>query len=127
MPFGTSLALSPDQPTAVATNQITYVLRGENGAASEYAVAGVTYPSEFLLKIRHSTDKSGVRRSVAQMVDTRIDSLNVPATATWGLTLVRPPSAAFTEAYLIQQFSRLGNLMSVASGANLSKFLNLEV
>jgi hypothetical protein len=127
VPFGTSLACSPDQSTAVATNQVTYQLRGEDGAQSLYAIQGVTYPSEFLLKIGHKTDKNSVRRSVLQVVDTRIDSLNVPSTATWGLTLVRPPSTAFTDALLIQQFSRLSNLMNVAAGATLAKFLNLEV
>jgi len=127
MPIGTSLSLSPDSPTDVDTNAVAYTLRAADEDRSVFAVAGLTYPTEFLVEIGHKTDKNGVRRSVVKMIDTRLDSLNVPATSTMAFTIVRPPSSAFTEATLLQQAFRLVDfLIEGGAGANISKLLNLE-
>jgi hypothetical protein len=127
MSIGTSLALSHDCATDVDTNLDTFALRAADADRSVFSVAGLTYPLEITLDIAHKTDKSGVKRSVIKRTDTRLDSLNVPGTASCAFTIVRPPNTAFTDAVIIQMVNTIVDfLIEGGANANVTKVLNFE-
>ncbi len=125
--LGTSLALSPDVPTSVATNGVTYVLRAADLGRSEYSVAGLALPTERKLLVSHDTGKSGEQRSMIRIDKTEVDSLGVAATGSVYLVVVRPPNTAITNALLIASLNSLLNLLAVSANGNFTALLNREV
>jgi|SwirhirootsSR2_FD_contig_71_879149_length_3819_multi_3_in_0_out_0_2 hypothetical protein len=127
MSLGTSLALSKDSPTDVDTNTVTYALRAADLERSEFSVAGLTLPIEKKLTVSHDTGKGGEQRHLVRLDRTEVDSLNVPATVSVYMVIVRPPSTAITNAIVIEEVNRLIDfLIEGGSNANVTAVLNNE-
>jgi hypothetical protein len=127
MSLGTSLALSKDSPTDVDTNTVTYALRAADLERSEFSVAGLTLPIEKKLTVSHDTGKGGEQRHLVRLDRTEVDSLNVPATVSVYMVIVRPPNTAITNAIVIEEVNRLIDfLIEGGSNANVTAVLNNE-
>jgi hypothetical protein len=125
--IGTTLILSPDVATAVATNTITYDLRAADVDRSVFSFAGLTYPTERKIDIGHQTDKNLVNRHVFKISSTLLDSLGVQGTGSVAFTVIRPANAAFTNAILIGLTNQLVTFLAASANANVTKLLNKEV
>jgi len=127
MSIGSSLSLSKDCPTDVDTNLTVFDLRAADLSKSQYSVAGLTLPAKRILTISHETTKDNVLRHLVRIDDTVIDSLLVPATMSIYMVIVRPPSAAVTNALLIENVNRCVDFFVETANANVTKILNQEV
>jgi hypothetical protein len=128
MSIGTSLVLSKDPATAVATNQVTYDLQAADSGRSDFSVAGITPPATKTANIGHQVGKSGEARHKVGLDRTEIDAFGVPATLSTYIVQVRPASSALTNAICLEEVNRLIDfLIKVASNGNWTKVLNNEV
>jgi len=123
MGFNSPIVLSSDKPTDVATNTVSFSVRAVDIDRGIYSVPGLTYPAEQTLTIATAVDKNLTRRHVLKNSKTMLDSLNVPGTASIGLTTIRPANTAFTNAELIKMLNQVLNF--VASGAGNSLFVQM--
>lgn len=125
--FADTLSLSPDVPTAVATNTVAHVCRYRDAGLSEYGVEGTTPPTEKVVQVAHTVDKNAVQRSAIKVVQTLADSNGVAAFGGWTISCNRPNNAAFTDAVMIAQLNYLLNLLAASSNANATKLLSKQL
>jgi hypothetical protein len=127
MAFGATLAASIDIPTAVATNQDTFVLRFADESKSVYSVSGLTPPIEVTLTIQHDVEKDGTKRSVYRFDYQDDDALGKIDTGSVYLVSRQPINSTFTAALMKQLFYRLANTLAASSAANFDRLLNGEL
>lgn len=128
MSLGTSQSLSKDTATDVDTNLAVYALRAADLGRSEFSVAGLTLPAEQKLTVSHETGKGGEQRHLVRLDRTVVDSLNVPATLSTYVVIVRPSNTAVTNAICIEEVNRLVDFfIEGGSNANVTAVLNNEV
>lgn len=128
MSLSDSQALSPDSPTDVDTNTVTYTRRFGDETKSAFSVAGITPPAEKMLTVSHETGKNGEHRALVKIDQTVVDAFGVPATASVKFNIVRPQNTAVTDAVLIALVNCLIDfLIEGGSNANVTKVLNKEV
>lgn len=128
MSLGTSQSLSKDTATDVDTNLAVYALRAADLGRSEFSVAGLTLPLEQKLTVSHETGKGGEQRHLVRLDRTVVDSLNVPATLSTYVVIVRPSNTAVTNAICIEEVNRLVDFfIEGGSNANVTAVLNNEV
>lgn len=125
--LGNSHNISPDNPTVVATNQITYALRAPDEDHSEYSVAGLTAPLAKKIIVRHQMTNAGNLRSNVRFENTVVDSTNVAATPSVSITFDRPPNTAVTEAVMVAMLCQIANWMCSGTSALAKAVLNREV
>lgn len=127
MPFGTSLSLSPDSPTKVSSNAVTFAQRFSDENRGVFAVAGLANPLQRMFTVGHKVDGNGTLRHLAKIDQTLVDALNMPAPFTLQLTAIRPPNTIVTDAALLANFYLLVDAMfGAGSGAGFIKWLNRE-
>lgn len=128
MSIGTSLALSTDCPADVDTNLATFALRAADIDYSEYAVAGLTLPTEQVLTVSHETRKNGVVGHRVQISYSVPDSNGVVGNVKVSLLIAREPNTAITNALILQFVNSLVDFMiEGGANANVTKVLNREV
>lgn len=128
MSLATTQTLSKDTATDVDTNTVSYALRAADIGRSEFSVAGLTLPNEKKLTISHEVGKSLEQRHLIRLDRTEVDSLNVPATVSTYIVIVRPSNTAITTAICIEEVNRLIDfLIEGGTNANVTAILNNEV
>lgn len=127
MAFANQLSLSPDAPTAVATNVQLYDLTSFMGPSSERKVAGLDLDCPKTLSISHEKVKNtGVKRHKVQtsvVVQDGTDP-NIVGTIMVYTIFVVPPLVS-TAALVKAEAYKLMNLLSVSG--NIEKILNEEI
>lgn len=127
MAFADQLQLSPDDPTAVATNLVDYDLASYNGSASTRRVPGLDLDEPQVLTISHETVKSsGVKRHLVRFDSVQQDATDPTIVGTISVyaVIVVPPVVS-TEALVEAEVNKLANLLA-ASGV-VTKLLNEEI
>jgi hypothetical protein len=127
MSFATGLALSPDNLTAVVTNQVTYDLTVMNGPSSIRRVAGLDLDTPKVLTISHETvAKTGVKRHLVRFDHTFQDATDptIVGTISFYVNVIVPPVVA-TFALVEDMAATLQNFLSTSG--NLAKILNEEI
>jgi hypothetical protein len=127
MSLGSSQSLSKDTATDVDTNLSVYVLRAADLGQSMFSVAGLTLPAAKILSVSHQVGKGGEERHLIRLDRTELDSLLVPATVSVYMVIVRPPSAAITNAIILEEVNKLVDFcVEGGSNANVTAVLNSE-
>lgn len=128
MSLSDTQALSPDSPTDVDTNTVTYTRRYGDETKSAFSVAGITPPAEKMLTVSHETGKNGEHRALTKIDITVVDAFGVPATGSAKFTFVRPSNTGLTDAVMIAAINCLIDfLIEGGSNGNVTKLLNKEV
>jgi hypothetical protein len=127
MSLGSSQSLSKDTATDVDTNLSVYVLRAADLGQSMFSVAGLTLPAAKILSVSHQVGKGGEERHLIRLDRTELDSLLVPATVSVYMVIVRPPSAAITNAIILEEVNKLVDFcVEGGANANVTAVLNSE-
>jgi len=127
MGFASQIAVSPDTPTVVTTNQVNYDLSTYNGSGSTRRVAGLDLDTPKVLSVSHEQVKSTkVRRHLVRFDSTVQDGTDptIMGTISVYAVLVVPPVVA-SEALVAAEVRKLSNFLC-ASG-NITKLLNEEI
>lgn len=128
MALGATLSLSKDTPTDVDTNLTVFAQRFADSDHSEYSVSGLTLPAEKVLTVSHTTGKGGEQRHLVRIDRTEVDAALVPATASFYVVFVRPPSTALTNAIFKEIVNQLVDfLIEGGTNANVDAILNGEM
>jgi hypothetical protein len=121
------IPLSKDTATDVDTNLSNYVLKFADADHSEYSVAGITPPDDKSIFVGHTIGKGGEARHVFRLNRTEHDAALVPATLSVYVNIVRPPSAALTNAIVKEEVNKLVDfLIEGGTNANVDAILNGE-
>lgn len=127
MALATTQTLSGDSPTDVDTSTTVFVQRFSDEAKAVFSVSGLTAPAEVKLTVSHELGKAGEKRHLIRLDNTASDAFGVPATASWYVVGVIPPSSAFTATALRNQlFQLIDFLIEGGAGANIISILNNE-
>lgn len=128
MPLGSSLTLSKDVVTPVATNTVVYTLRAADLDRSIFSVQGLTLPIEKKLTVSHETGKAGEQRHLVRFDRTEVDAYGVSAVVSFYFVIIRPINTAITNAIIIEEVNRAIHFMTIGgSNANITAILNGEV
>lgn len=125
MSFAAQQALSPDKPTALATNPVTYDLTVQNGAMSIRKVAGLDLDEPMILTVSHEKTKAGVRRHLVKTESVKQDATNptIVGTITCHMVITVPPVVS-TSALVKAEIHKLLNF--VCATGYIDKLLNEE-
>lgn len=125
--FTTPMPLSKDTATDVDTNLSSYALKFADSDHSEYSVSGLTPPTDKSIFIGHQVGKGGEARHTFRLNRTEVDAVLVPATLSVYIVIVRPPSAALTNAIVKEEVNKLVDFcIEGGTNANIDALLNGE-
>lgn len=127
MSFSTAIATSPDAPTAVTTNAVTYDLTSYVPSGSFRRVAGLDLNKPQIMRISHETvAKTGVKRHLIAFNDTHEDAVDPTLVGTIGVQVVIsvPPHVA-TQALIDAAIRKALNFLATAGVS--AKIVNEEI
>lgn len=127
MAFAAAIATSPDNPTALTTNAVTYDLTSYVPSGSYRRVAGLDLNEPQVLRISHETvAKTGVKRHLVRFDDTHEDAVDPTVVGTISVQLViSVPPVVASQALIDAAVRKLVNFLAT-SGVS-AKIVNEEI